>query len=233
VISLEVEVGEFSDFLVLVACIAVIIALGWYRSKKRREALARMAGERGWTLIPRDDSWAHRWDGPPFRAGDDRRAENILVGTHNGRQCVAFDYSYKIYSNDSHGRRRTNTVRYSVCSVAMPKALPPLTVFRDGFFGRLATALGGQDIQVGHKAFDRRYRVRAENPAFATDVLGPQTAQALLDAEAVAVRIDGRDILSWYGGPYPPREVDKRLAALTAVVDGIPGSAWKSHGLEA
>jgi Protein of unknown function (DUF3137) len=147
--------------------------------------------------------------------------------------AVGVFYTYQTHSTDSNGRRTTHTNRFSVCSVAMPMALPEMIVTREGLFGRLATALGRQDIELESEAFNRRYRVRSGDPKFATDVLNPRTMQALLDADAVAWRIDGRDILSWHSGHYAPEEIEPRLAALAVVVDGIPNFVWKSHGQEA
>jgi hypothetical protein len=91
--------------------------------------------------------------------------------------------------------------------------------------------LGLSDVELESEDFNRRFRVHASDPKFASDVLTPRTMQALLAQDCVSWRIRGTDILGWYGGKMEPAGVQAAVATLQTVVDGIPSFVWHDHGL--
>ena len=96
-----------------------------------------------------------------------------------------------------------------------------------------AAAIGlDPDIELESEDFNRRYRVSARQPKFASDVLTPRTMQALLARPATAMRIDGNVLIGWESGQLEPVGLLSRLATLHALVDGIPGFVWKDHGYD-
>jgi hypothetical protein len=97
-------------------------------------------------------------------------------------------------------------------------------------FGRFGTALGMQDHQVADAEFNRRYRIRAQNPAFAAAVLHPATTATLLASDFGAWRIWDEVILSWEKGKHRPEDLDARFALLDTVLDGIPPAVWENSG---
>lgn len=106
--------------LIFILALAGIIGLGWlsyHQAKKRREEFAAFAAAQGWTYVAADHSLAGQWQGEPFGSGDNRRAINVVTGPFQGRQIVAFDYSYQTHS-DNNGQRTTTTHRFGV--VAAP-----------------------------------------------------------------------------------------------------------------
>jgi hypothetical protein len=217
-----------------VAIVALFVALaGWQyrRNKARRDKLQRYALASGWTYTPEDDAQCQRWERAPFNAGFDRRARTVLSGRFRNHEMLAFDYSYKTRSTDSRGQVQTQTHRYRVCSLALPASLPYMHVRPENVVTRLGNAMGMHDIELESEDFNRRFRVHADDPKFAYDVLGARTLQKLLTLPKFEWSIDGATIVSWAPGANDVPDLLARLTTLTAVVDGIPGFVWHDHGV--
>lgn len=215
--------------LLLVVGVVVMGGLawfGWAQAKKRRELFLQFASSNGWSYVPRDDSWASRFDGACFGNGDSREARNVLQGQWQGRPMVAFDYSYETHSTDSQGRRSTTTHRYAVCALGLDAWLPRVELHPESVFGRLGTALGMQDVELESEDFNRRYRVKADDAKLAYDVLPARTMEALLARPALHLRLQGTDALCWEDGSHSPSELLARLDALRVWIDGIPSFVW-------
>lgn len=221
---MRVDVALFIALALVVG--GVFAYVSWLQAKKRRELFAQFARSQGWSWVARDESWTGRFDGDPFDDGDNKEAANVLQGQFRGRPMVAFDYSYETHSTDSKGNRQTTTHRYAFCSLALPSPVPQVELVPESVFGRLGTALGMQDIEFESEDFNRRYRVRSDNPKFAYDVLPTRTMEALLGRTALHLRLRGVDAVCWEDGRHSPTELLARLDALDAVIDGIPGFVW-------
>ena len=218
-----------TPLLVLVVVVLAFSALGYYsyvRTKQRRELLQQFALGEGWTWTQRDDSWSQHYQGAPFGEGDHREAKNVLQGQFRGRAMVAFDYSYQTHSSSSRGGSSTQTHRFAFCALVLPSLVPKLELVPESRLGRLGTALGMQDIELESEDFNRRYRVRSNNPKFASDALPARTMQKLLTREALHLRLAGTDALCWEQGTHSPSQLLARLDALSAVLEGIPEFVW-------
>jgi hypothetical protein len=222
-----VEPWAVALFVALPLLIVAVIAAALRKEHKRLGALRALAADRGWTFARDNPTLTRRWRQPPFGMGCERRAHNVLTGRWQQRPCVAFDYSFK---TKSHDQKSASHHQFAVTAVALPAALPALSVTRESFFGRLETALGRQDIELESEDFNRRYRVNADDPRFAYAVLTPRTMDTLLQGDPVAFRIEGSDIVSWYEGSLAVNEIDARLGMLAAVVDGIQPYVWTEFG---
>jgi hypothetical protein len=222
------------ESLIFVAFAAIVIAgviYSYVAAKKRREALAEFARNRGWSYVAADDSRSKRWSGTPFGQGDHRRTTNVLSGSWRDRDFAAFDYSYQTHSTDGQGHRTTTTHRFGVCTVTMPAYLPRLEVTHDSMLGRVGRALGRQDIELESEEFNRRFRVSCPDEKFAFDVLHPRLMQFLLAHGTVAWRMEGTDLLCWDKGQHQPAEVLERLSLLDEILDAVPSFVWRDHGV--
>jgi hypothetical protein len=213
---------------------AAIVAAAVRRSRRdeaRHEALFVHAVTRGWDYTVADDDLAERWIGAPFGEGRDRHATNVIRGTHRHRSFVAFDYEYDTASADgASGSLR----RCSVVAVAMPAYLPTLQVVPESVLDRVGDALGADaDIDLESEEFNRRFRLSAYDPKFASDVLGARTLERVLKHPSLAFRIQGTDIVSWERGQLDPDDVLARVAILDDVLAGIPDFVWREHGAAA
>lgn len=215
---------------VLVALAVLVVGgfayLSYVQTKKRRLLLQSFAASQGWTWVQEDDSWAERFAGDPFGQGDHRRAGNVLTGPFRGRSMVAFDYSYQTHSSDGKGNQTTTTHRYAVCALALAANLPRFELVPEHLLGRLGTMLGMQDIELESEDFNRRFRVRCEDPKLAYAILPPRTMELLLARPALHLRLAGADALCWESGAHSPAELLARLDTLSALLDAIPAFVW-------
>jgi hypothetical protein len=216
-------------FLGFAVVAAVVLWYGWYAAKKRRELFHAFALGQGWTWVARDDGWTARFGGDPFGHGEDRKACNVLTGAFRGRAMVAFDYSYETRTTDSQGRTSTTTHSYAICALALPASVPTFELVPEGFLGRVGTMLGMQDIELESEDFNRRFRVRCDEPKLAYDLLPARTMQALLARPALHVRLHGADALCWEDGSHSPSELLARLDTLSTLLDGVPDYVWSDR----
>jgi hypothetical protein len=213
----------------LALAVALVCGYLWWRAEqRRRQALQAFSAAKGWQFRSEDTALVGRWQRTPFGVGDTRRARNVMTGADRGRPFVAFDYSYVTGS----GKDRS-THRFAVVALGLPGWLPGVQVTPETLLGRASEAIGiGGDIALESEDFNRRFRVTAHDPKFASDVLTPRTMQALLQGPSVAWRIEGPDLLAWDSGECTPLEVLSRLDVLHRVVDGIPSFVWHDNGVQ-
>lgn len=218
-------------FAIVIIAVVAFAIWSYKRNQKRVGALQQYALASGWAYVGRDDRQWTRWQQAPFNEGFDRRALNVLTGHHGGHDMVAFDYTYKTRTSDGRGNSSTQTHHYRVCALAMKTWLPSLEVGPENALTRLGNVMGMHDIELESEDFNRRFRVRANDHKFAYDVLSPLTIQKLLAMPAYHWRIDGQTIVSWGLGTLDIPDLLPRLAALAAVVDGIPEFVWHDNGV--
>ncbi len=232
-----------SSLLVVLAVLGLglVIALGvlaYRREQAREQALRAWAGAGGWQLVDQDDGWATTFTGPPFGAGQDRRAKDVCTRTSGGYGELAFTYRYATYrtvtSTDANGQTTTSRQReehaFQVVAVRLPVVIGPVQVVPEGLGERFVTALGGQDVEIEHDGFNRRQRVTAASPKLAIDLLSPRVVEQLLTHEDVSLRVAQGWALAWTPGRVSGPSVDERLTMVRAVVDGIPRFVWLDHG---
>ena len=101
---------------------------------------------------------------------------------------------------------------------AAPLALG-LALRREGLLDGLRTAFGGQDIQVGDAAFDRRFLIRAEpaHAARAALLFDPLVRAQLLeiDHEVGALRIDDEGLV------VEPIRAERPPGKVVAMIDSL------------
>jgi hypothetical protein len=218
----------------LIVLLAVIGAglgyLNYLAAKKRRAAFAAFAAQQGFGYAASNDALASQWGGAPFQTGDHWRVKNVLSGAFQGRQIVAFDYSYQTHSTDGKGRRRTTTHKFGVVVMQLPGPLPRLEVTHEGIFGgAFANALGFADIQFESEQFNRAFRVKADDQRFGYAVIHQQMMEMLLARGEIGWRFEGKSLVGWDSGPHAPVEVMNRLQLLQQVVDQVPPYVWRDY----
>jgi len=220
---------------VLIALPAILLggAFGYFKyaaAKKRRELFAGFAAQQGWSYLPFDNALAEQWSGTPFQTGDTWLVRNVLSGAFNGRQMVAFDYSYQTHSTDSHGRRTSTTHKLGVVVLQMPGALPQLEVTHEGIFGgAVANAFGFRDIQFESDQFNRAFRVKADDDRFGHAVVTPRMMELLLARGEIGWRIEGNSLVGWDKGAHNPTQVMNRLSLLQDVLAQVPPYVWRDY----
>ncbi|ALG12529.1 hypothetical protein [Kibdelosporangium phytohabitans] len=148
------------------------------------------APSRGWHYEERADSYNQVFDEvqqyAPLSAtviGFDRqpsavRAHEVVTGQHRGRPFMAARFHIKD-PPDSNGPGSMHDQHAIWVRTPVPR--PTLDVRSvPRLQSSIGSALGVGDLAIGHREFDARYQVTAENEQFARDVLSPQLIDFLL-----------------------------------------------------
>jgi hypothetical protein len=212
----------FAAFLVL-AVLAVVFS--YYAAKKRRELLMTFASRRGWRFEWTQPMLVDRFTGPPFGLGFGRSAYNVLYGTHDGRDLVAFDYTYKTQTSDGK-TTTTHTHTFSVLALRMGVAMPPLTVDPENVIDRFVGRLTGNDIDMESEEFNRAFVVSCPDRKFASDVLHPQMMEFLLEHRQLGWRFEQDSMLVVAQGQRTPEQIDATLAVMDRISDLVPEFVW-------
>jgi hypothetical protein len=225
----------FVLFAVVVFGVGGLVAyLTYQQAKKRREALAAYAAQKGWSWTQRDDRWVDFGSTSPFGQGHSRHADNVLQGQHDGRTAVAFDYRYNTTetSTDAQGHTTSREVAhpFSITALDAGAAFPALSVTPEGFFGRLAGRITGNDIELESEDFNRAFTVHCPDRKFASDVLHPRTMEFLLAHPDAQFCFEGKWVLSAHPGRHSIEQLDQRLAVLDTLLDQVPDFVWREAG---
>ncbi len=206
--------------IVGVAAIALAIALTVrYALTRDFQRLAMWAGLRGWTFSGSDASLRERFHVYPFGSGIGGRVDNVLRGTYRFHECVTFTYS----------TAKPAPQFYQVTLVELDADIPAFELLPEDAIAAAAKLVGGQDLKVGDKTFDDRWRISAMDPDFVMKILNSRLRHRLdrKDIHGMPIAGDGRAILTWQAGPAGVRRMSHRLDVLIAVAEAIPDELWK------
>lgn len=230
--------------LVVVVVVAGLVAGLIYAHKleqKRLAALRAFAHSMGWSFDMRrdkshDDEYAHF---ATFRRGQNRYAFNTMMGqlTIDGRtfRAKAGEFHYEVTRSDG---KTTTTSHYNFSYLILETpfpSIPDMYVRREGFFDKIAGALGFEDIDFESAEFSRRFHVSGRDKRFVYDVVTPAMMEFLMRSLPGVVELEhGRFLLTdgttrWKPEQYPamtawvseffglwPRHIIKQLEEATA-----------------
>jgi hypothetical protein len=223
--------GVFLLFGLFFLVVVALIIFGAVQANKRREEFRTYAATKGWTYAERDDRWCHHFEGRPFGEGHDLRAGNVVTGQHDGRNFVAFDYTFHTteHTTNAQGHSSTREVSHDFGIVAVDAGVvfPRLAVTPEGFFTRFVGKLLNKDIELESDDFNRAFSVTCEDRKFASDVLHPRMMEALLAVRDIGWEFNDRWLLAYEPGHHALPELERRLSALDSVLDGIPEFVWR------
>lgn len=227
--------------VVIPAVIAAII-YGIAAERKRREAMAQLAGSLGLLFDAGSDPGHDERFGhfEVFCRGHSRRAFNTLSGnvTLEGSLfgCRCGDYEYKITT--SNGKTTTtHTYRFSYLILGVPwQGVPDLVIRREGLWDKIKGFMGFDDIDFESEEFSRKFFVKSPDKRFAYAVVHPRMMEFLLASPGLGIDIerneccmtDGRrrwdpqqfrDMLAWSGRFFAlwPRHVLDDLSSRSGV----------------
>jgi hypothetical protein len=221
---------DFPPLLLLVVFVAVAIVVAvlvHLSAKKRRDALAALAAELGFSFEPADDD-AHDEQFAQFevfRRGGRRRAYNTLEGsaTIDGRAfpCRMGDFRYTVKSG-----KNSHTHRFSYLILRLPfPRVPSLLIRRENLFDKFAGAIGFDDIDFESVEFSRRFHVKSGDKRFAFDVVHPKMMDFLMSTNAPVIDIEHGSICVIDGTRrWEPEEFKARLGWAGSFFD-----LWPDH----
>ncbi|WP_062205524.1 hypothetical protein [Demequina salsinemoris] len=189
---------------------------------RRRNAVRAYASAHGYRYWASDPALTHRFSTHPFEDGWRRRAMDVVSGERNGLWFTTFLYVYETSSGTStNGTSDSDTHTWQITWIGLPGALPPLAFGPDHAVMR---ALRLRDIDVESDEFNKRWRVTADDPAFAHAVLAPTVIEALLAPvlKGRIVFIEGDALVVAKERPSDLSDLDAVLDAVSTVRDAVP-----------
>ena len=216
-------------FIVIVGFIGLVIVLavvGHAQAKKRREALSGLANEMGLRFDPNKD---YTFDDQfrffdALRWGDNRYAYNILRGQFEGRNIVGFDYHYETSSRDSDGDRTTTSHRFSAVIFQSTLPLDGLTIRPEGFFDRMKTLLGFDDIDFESAEFSKAFHVKCRDRGLAYDVVQPETMEFMLNMPRFTLHFENAMVMVMRRGTFEPADFRAAIHLVDGILDRVPAS---------
>jgi len=215
--------------LIIIAFIFVFIAvavMGHRQAKARRAMLAAWAAEKG---LHFDESRRRDMDDQYpgfdlFRLGSNRYAENFMTGTWATFPVNIFEYHYQV-TTSSGKQTHTHHHHFTVVILQPPFPLKPLSIRAEGFWDKITSAFGWDDIDFESAEFSRRFHVSAPDRRWAFDVLTPRNMEFIMEREKTALHMNERQLMMPLRGRAEPAAILEAIATGTTILEGIPAFA--------
>ncbi len=171
--------------LVIVLVVVAITGVAWWlwqQEVKRRAAIEQLAASKGLMYSRHDHVGIPQRH--PFKLwvkGDERKWENVVSGTLDGRDVVLFEFQYTEISRDSEGKQQRRTYRFQGAIAPIEGAFcPGLQVGPENLLTRLKDKAGFRDLELESEDFNRRFEVEANDRRFAYAFLDARMMNWLL-----------------------------------------------------
>ena len=208
----------------VVLVIAVISAFyGVIRARKRLEGLFELAQRLGLNFSAAEDyGLADRYGFlKQLAQGENRYARNVLSGTYQQNQVLAFDFHYETYSQGKSGRQ-THHHWFSFFILTLPAFFPDLTIRRENFLTKVAEAFGYQDIKFESAEFSQAFCVRSPDKKFAYDVCNAKMMEYLLANRDLSVEIENQVLALAFNTRLSVEQIEANLQRLVDIRSRLP-----------
>lgn len=215
------------QFVIIIGVVALIVVgaiLGHIAARKRREAMFALAHRLGLRFDQsKDHDLARRFQFlDKLRQGSNRYAFNVLSGQYQDHDVTAFDYHYETHSSDSKGRRQTHHHHFSFFILRLPATFSELTIGPEGFFSKIAQAVGYDDIDFESHEFSRKFCVRSKDKKFAYDVCNAKMIEYLLAHPDLVIEIELDSLAIACSRRLKPEQIEPNLQRLIQIRSLLP-----------
>ena len=153
--------------------------------------------------------------------GENRYATNVLSGTYQQNEVLAFDYHYETYYYDKNGRH-TEDFWFSFFILTLPVTFPDLTIRRESFFTKVAEVFGYQDIKFESAEFSRTFLVRSADKKFAYDICNAKMIEYLLANRDLSIEIENEIIALAFNTRISVEQFELNLRRLVEIRSRLP-----------
>ena len=211
-------------FVVVVIVIAIGAIFNAIAQRKRREALFELAQRLNLTFDAGQDlDIAGRFGFlKQLDQGENRYATNVLSGTYQQNEILAFDYHYETHSTDSKGHRQTEDHWFSFFILTLPAVFPDLTIRRENLFTKIAEVFGYQDIKFESAEFSKTFCVRSPDKKFAYDVCNAKMMEYLLANRDLSIEIENEVIALAFNTRISVEQIEFNLQRLVEIRSRLP-----------
>jgi len=154
--------------------------------------------------------------------GSNRYATNVLSGSYQQNEVLAFDYHYETESTDSKGNRTTTHHLFSFFILTLPAFFPDLTIRHESFFTKVAEVFGYEAIKFESAEFSKTFCVRSPDKKFAYDVCNAQMIEFLLANRDLSVEIENNVLALASTVRLSPEQIETNLQRLVEIRARLP-----------
>lgn len=97
-----------------------------------------------------------------------------------------------------------------------------MIIVPEGFFSKIAQAIGYDDIDFESHEFSRKFCVRSRNKKFAYDVCNARMIEYLLSNTNLSIEIEGRVLAVSFNRKLTPERIEPNLNRLITVRSLLP-----------
>lgn len=212
-------------FFAVFTSIALIVF--FYNRKKERERTEAMRAVANflqwnfvevapWNMIANLDCFTL------FNQGHSKQIKNFMYGEANGVKAAMFDYIYVI------GSGKNRTTHFQTVTYLEPANLraPYFSLRPEGFFTKIMTAFGYQDIDFGQRPeFSKKYLLRGEDEMAIRQAFNDQLLSFFETYQGTSVD-GGNNQLFVFHANYrcQPQEAQNQLALALNILNLLPRS---------
>jgi len=212
--------------IILVVIVLVVVG-GIYsaiQARKRREGLFELAQRLNLQFDEgRNSAIADAYSFiKDLDKGSNRYATNILSGTYQQNQVLAFDYHYETQSTDGKGVTHTEHHWFSFLMLTLPALFPGLTIRREGIFTKIAEVFGYQAIKFESAEFSKTFCVRSPDKKFAYDVCNANMIEYLLANRDLSVEIENQVLALAFSTRLSVDQIENDLRRLVEIRARLP-----------
>jgi hypothetical protein len=195
------------------------------RASSRQRELAGFAERIGWTFAERSLTVASGLTSYPFGTGVDREDVDVVTGVFQGRQCAHFT---RRFVQKRRGASASEEVavpqEFRISSVELGADYPTIDILPQDVVALAAKLVGGMDVDFESAEFNRRWRVKGGDRRYVHDMITPRVMDRLVkdDARGMALRVEGRHLLTWRAGRTGTEDLAATFAVLTSVASVLP-----------
>lgn len=202
------------------------------QAKKRREDLAKLASELGLQYDQNDpfklpESYGNL---DIFKQGHSRQAYNVLHGKQGKYPVKAFDYVFYTTetSTDSKGNTTTREVSHYLSAIIFDADVdfPTLLIRPEGFFDKVAAAMGFDDIDFESAEFSRLFFVKSSDRKFAYDVIHARMMEYLLQNQGWTLQLQGPVVLLLKGSTFSVADFASGIKFVDGFLGQFPDYLW-------
>jgi hypothetical protein len=221
--------------MIIILVVGFLIVGGIFSAinrRKRIDAMSALATRLGLTFSQeRDRHLAGRFKFlDKLRNGSNRYAFNVLNGSYQGHSLTVFDFHYETHSSSSKGGRRTHHHYFSFFILSLPRSCPELTIGPEGFFSKIAQAVGYDDIDFESHEFSRRFCVRSKDKKFAYDVCHARMIEYLLANDDLVIEVENQALALYFSRRLDPVHIEPNLKRLIHIRNLMPEYLMKGQG---
>jgi len=214
-----------APILFFITFISIFALVFFYQRKKERERTEFMQ------TVANGLSWSFAAEAPMnmiaglehftlFNQGQSKQIKNFMYGEANGVKAALFDYVYVTGS----GKNRSTHFQTVTYLEAANLRVPYFSLRPEGFFSKVLTAFGYQDIDFGQRPeFSKQYLLRGQDEMGIRQCFNDRVLAFFETYQGTSVDAGNNQLFVFRSGyRCSPQEVQNQLALALNILNLLP-----------